>query len=401
MKWARKAAALLALPLLLSLTGCTPHKELKELSVVEGLGVDLNPDGSYALTFQVLKTRGSKSDGSGQGGGTGQEGIIQGSGASLFDASRGVTMHMGKKLYYSTVSTLVFGRDICDGHLSEMLDFLERNHEINPSQRVFMADGKASDILTARDSNGYISAHDIRLLSENNYSTSKVVDQRLEDLLLEDSMGEDVYLAVLSVQNTPSGGQGNDGKSGGGDSQSPSGSPSQTVVASGTAVFHQKKLTNVLDPSQTRGLLWVLGEVKSGILVVGTEEYGDVSLEIRSESTQIRPTVKDGQATMNVDIRLETSLAEVQAANKLAIGTNVLEQLTSLQNRKVLSEAESAINAALRRNNADIFGFGLRLYEMEPAVWRRLSGQWGTQAGRIPVSITVQSAISSNGLIVR
>lgn len=407
MKWARKAAALLAVVLIL--TGCAPHKELKELSIVEGLGIDMNTDGSYFLTFQVLKTQTGKNGGSGQGGSSSQEEIIQGSGASLFDASRNVTMHMGKKLYYSTVSSLVFGREICAGHLSEMLDFLERNHEINPSERVFMADGKASDILTAQDSSGYISAHDIRLLSQNNYNTSKVVDQRLEDLLLEDGMGQDVYLAVLSAQTAASGGQASGGKStggssgggGGSGSQSSSGSSNQTVVATGTAIFHQKKLVGILTPEQTRGMLWVLGQVKSGILVIPTESYGDVSMEIRNESTQIRPEVKNGQASVKVDIRMETSLAEVETTNKLTVGQPVLDQLIDAQNRKVRSEVESAIEAALRKNNADIFGFGLRLYESEPAVWRRMSGQWATQAGRLPISVNVQSTISSNGLIVR
>lgn len=403
MKWARKAAVLLAIPLLL--TGCAPHKELKELSIVEGLGVDLSPDGGYLLTFQVLKPQSGKNGGSGQGGSSNQEEIIQGSGASLFDASRNVTMHMGKKLYYSTVSSLVFGREICAGHLSDMLDFLERNHEINPSERVFMADGKASDILTAQNSDGYISAHDIRLLSQNNYNTSKVVDQRLEDLLLEDSVGRDVYLAVLSVQTAGSGGESSGGKSGGGSgdgaSQSSSGSSDQAVVASGTAIFHQKKLADILTPEQTRGLLWVLGKVKSGILVVPTESYGDVSMEIRNETTRIQSQVTNGQAHVKVDIRMETSLAEVETTNKLTVGQPVLDQLINAQNRKVRSEVESAIETALRQNNADVFGFGQRLYEWEPAVWRRMSGQWATQAGRLPVSVSVQSTISSNGLIVR
>lgn len=38
--------------------------------------------------------------------------------------------------------------------------------------------------------------------------------------------------------------------------------------AGGTAVFKKDKLVGWLDNAETRGLLWVLGKVQSGILVV-------------------------------------------------------------------------------------------------------------------------------------
>lgn len=381
-------------------SGCAPHKELKELSIVEGMGVDLNSDGSYLLTFQVFDPK-SGGGGTQASGISNQATIIQGSGKSLFDATRNVTMQMGKKLYYSNVSSLIFGKEICSRKLPELFDFFERNHEIMPSERVFMAENKAEDILTAQNADGYISAHDIELIAENNTYTSEVVDQQLEDILKVQNTGiQDFYLGILSVQesNASNGQQGNQSSSGSG-SNSGGSSGNDIVTESGTAIFSNSKLAGILDDSQTRGLLWILGKVNGGLIVVDPKEGGNVSLEIKQASSSVSMSEKDGKPCANININLESSIGEIESTNISNYNDTIKNELIGLQNQAVKEEAESAVSTALKQDHSDVFGFGLKLFEFQPAVWRKLDQSWDNDAETIPVNINVNSTICHNGLI--
>ncbi|MFT8888657.1 MAG: Ger(x)C family spore germination protein [Ethanoligenens sp.] len=382
-------------------SGCAPHKELKELSIVKGMGVDLNPNGSYLLTFQIFNPK----SGGGGGGGTQTSGsssqstIIQGSGKSLFDATRNVTMQMGKQLYYSNVSSLIFGKEICSGKLPELFDFFERNHEIMPSERVFMAENRAEDILMAQNVDGYISAHDIELIAENNMNTSEVVDQQLKDILKVKNTGmQDFYMGILSMQqnNTSNGQQPSQSSGNGGGG---SGGSNDTIIEAGTAIFHNSKQAGILDDSQTRGLLWILGEVHGGLIVVDLKEGGNVSLEIKQAGSSVSMSEKDGKPCADINIHLESSIGEIESTNINDYNDTIKDELISLQNQAVKKEAESAVNIALKKDHSDVFGFGLKLFEFQPAVWHKLNKSWYNDAEMIPVNINVSSTIRHNGLI--
>lgn len=400
MKRLRKTCAFLII-ILLIFTGCAPHKDLKELSIVEGMGVDLNPDGSYLLTFQVFKpSSGGGGGGTQTSGTTTQTTIIQSSGKSLFDASRNATLQMGKKLYYSNVNALIFSRDICKSKLPVILDFFERNHEIMPNERVFMAEGRAEDILTAKNEDGYIPASKIELISENNVYTSEMVDQQLEDLLKIQNTGiKDFYLGILSVKKSLS--SNNQQSSQSNSNNGNSSEENNIIVASGTAIFHDDKLVDTFDYKQTRGLLWIIGKVESGAIVVNLKEGGNASLEIKKSSSKISVSVKNGIPCINVDINVESSISEIESTDVTNIGSAFKDELVNHQNQTVKNEAESAIKIALKKDNSDIFGFGLKLFEYQPAIWHKLEENWSKNAGTIQVNINVNSTISHNGLITR
>jgi spore germination protein KC len=340
----------------LLLGGCTPSYDLNELSIVEGIGVDKLPDGSYLITFQVFKP--STGGGGGNQTTTNETEVMQSTGKSLFDASRNVTKQMGKKLYYSNVQALIIGKDVCLSDFPKLMDFFERNHEIVPSERVFMAEDKAEDILTAKNADGYISARDISLISQNSQYTSMVVDQPLYNIEKRQAEGTtDFALPVLSVKKGKSQSS-SSGSSGGGN---------DILTINSMAVFSNNKLAGTLDPSETRGMLWMREtvEVKSGVIVVNTAEGGNASMEIIGSATKQTVASQGGEPCMNVDIGFTTRLAETQA-DVSSLNDDFFKELKTLQEKAVMDEAESALKLALQQDRSDVFDFGEKIYTSKP-----------------------------------
>ena len=384
--------------LVLLLTGCTPYKELKELSIVEGVGVDKNSDGSYLITFQVYKPSSSGGNGQGKQSSDSQTKNIQSSGVTLFDASRNATKQMGKKLYYSNMRAVLIGNEVCKSGMEPIMDFMERNHEISPLQKAFMTEGRAEDVFTAKSSDGSISAQKMSMLLQNNYNTSMVVDQTLGELEKIFTEKDNAFvLPILSLANIKSSGgsSGSSGSSGSGSSSGESESE-KSIAVNSTAVMSNGKLAGTLNSEATRGLLWVEGKVKSGVINVTPQQGQKVSLEITKGSSKVSVKDENGKPKIIIDINVSSRMTENE--NSATKGTNI-SNLIDLQNKTVLGEVQAAVNLALKQYDADVFGFGQKVYENEPSLWRKVSNNWKENLKNLSLKVNVKSTINDIGLI--
>ena len=145
----------------------------------------------------------------------------------------------------------------------------------------------------------------------------------------------------------------------------------------GAAVFKKDKLVGFLDCPETRGLNWILGKVKSGIIVVKSpkEKTRNVALEIIRASSKITPEIQDGELVITVEIKEEGNLAEQMSNIEL---TNI-EMFKMLEQRKtavIKNEIESVLKKAQREWGVDIFGFGETVHRKYPREWKELKDQW-------------------------
>lgn len=379
MKRLLRASALMVFILFL-FTGCTPYKELKELSIVQGMGVDTDQSNNYKMTFQVIKSQSGGSSSSGGGGSGGDSEIYISSGQTLFDSIRNTTLQVGRKLYFPSNQIFVIGEQVCRKNLTELFDFMQRNHDMRPNVEVYMAKGEAEKILTAQKSGQTVQAKDIAQISQSYYNSSKTIDIKFSDIYKELSSGiTDIALPVVASA------QDDGGKS--------------MIVMQGTAVFNNNTLAGTLNELETRGYLWIMGKASSGIVVVTPKEGGAVGLEVTGNQSDIRVNLdKKGNPYIKIDIKVISHVGEVQALYA-ANSPEYKAELENLQKKEVEKEAHMAIDKALRQYNSDIFGFGMKIYEKYPGKWRRLSGSWNTDAKNIPVVVSVESQITQRGII--
>lgn len=174
------------------------------------------------------------------------------------------------------------------------------------------------------------------------------------------------------------------------------------VELSGVAVFRDDKLIGWLDERETRGLLWLRGQIEKGVVTVpspGEPEY-EVSVEIRRGRTKVIPVCDGGRPGFNVKIWVEGDMIEQQSRENLAVP----EKIEALENEvagEVKERASAALAKAQREYGVDIFGFGEAFHRKYKREWRKLKDRWDEEFSRADVCIDVEAHVREIGLLTK
>ncbi len=380
------AAMVIGLLVLVSLviTGCWNRREIDTLATVMAAGIDGGPGGRISVTVQVAKPGEIKPPGQGGGGG-GQPAVavFTSTGATVFDAVRNFALQAERKLFWPHCKALVIGEETARAGISPLLDFIDRDHEPRELMWVLIARGQAKDIISAEGELEKITAESIEKLVKARIATSKVVGIRLYEFRkMLGGTGRDPFATGIELVGAGEG--------------------KKRLKLTETAVFRKDRLMGWLDSDETRGLMWILGEVRSGIIVVpapGPAE-GKVSLEIIRASSKLKPEIKDGYLTMTIEIEEEGNLGE-----QMAFGDFTKPELwTSLEKRKA-EVIEREIRAVLKKAQeewaVDIFGFGEAFRRKYPREWREMKDNWRDLLPTVAVEVKITAKLRRVGLITK
>jgi spore germination protein KC len=371
---------LLLLITVVSLTnGCWNYRELNQLAVVAGTGIDCGKKpGTVQLTVQIFKPSAPQSEGGSGGGGQPQPFIVKSrTGKTIFDATRNFLAETDRRLYWPHNQVIIIGREQARLGVRPVFDFFARNNEPRPTIWILVAEGKADEILKAPGELEKVSAAEIGQLINAQTVASKNVMINLQDFIGR-LLSKTVAPVTTMIKVNESGGK-------------------KKLELTGTAVFKADYMVGKLDARQTRGLLWVLGKVKRGAIVINTPG-GKAGLEITRSRTKVKPIFSKGKVKMKISIREEGTL-ECQMSP---------EELTKPEMLKVLARRETAvirgeIGAALakaRELKADIFGFGEMIHRANRKEWRKMKDQWDRIFPRLQVEMDIRCVIHSVGLII-
>lgn len=172
----------------------------------------------------------------------------------------------------------------------------------------------------------------------------------------------------------------------------------------GTAVFKGNKMAGWLDERESRGLLWVRGKVKGGIITVscGSGGGGDqrFSIEILSNGSKIEPELVDGELSVTVKITADTSIQEAECRQELE-KPEVIKSIENSLADAVRGEVEAALARAQREYRSDVFGFGEAVHRKYPGVWKEVKNDWKEIYPDLPVYVEVDARIARTGLVTK
>ncbi|AHF05813.1 Ger(x)C family spore germination protein [Desulfitobacterium metallireducens] len=361
------------------LTGCWNRKEINTLAIVQAFGIDRTDDDQVNISAQILKP--SQSSGDSENGGQGVW-VVSSTGETVFDAIRNASFKTDRKLFFPHNKVIIIGEDTAKTGITPLVDFLRRDHEVDKLSYVFIAKGTAKDILIGEHEQEKIPGKAIEGLSKTSIIASHLPKRELKDLL--SSLGSKTGSAVvpgIEIQK-----------------KNENGASKEVVVLDNTAIFKKDKIIGWFDHTETRGLLWVLGEIKSGIIVVKSpeEEAKNVSLEIIRTSTQLKPQITDGKLSITVEIEEEGNLAEQFSEMNLTRPDTFAEL-----ERRQIAAIEEEINVAITKAqawNVDIFKFGEEFHQKYPQEWPDLKKNWEEEFPKIKVNLEVIAHLSRVGL---
>ena len=385
----RKIIAIILIFFILSLgtTGCWNRRELPSLAIVLGIGLDNVEDSNkLQMTTQIIKTSEIKSSASeAGGGGSGESGAgaywnVRNTGESIFATVRDFTHKTSRKLYFPHNKVIIFGRSLAEQGIREYLDFFVRDQETRFDVFVLVADDRASEVLDVQPKLEKVPTININDLLEAQEATSQTSVIKLNQFITR-SMSETTapIAPIIEIR-----GKGND----------------QELLVTGTAVFRRDKLIGQMNKEETRGLLWVIDEVKSGIIDVDCPDCeGKVSLEIIRAKSKIASEIGNDKPYIKINIKEEGNIASQSCSCDL-VSPDAVAALEEKKSAAIKDEINSALSKA-KKLNADIFGFGEVMHQKHLHEWRELKDNWDEIFPDLEVEIVVEAKLRRSGSIGR
>lgn len=378
----KKLTLILMIMFLILNTGCWDRRELDNRAIVSGMALDSTKKGREVLvSAQIIdpsKAKGPQSDG---GGGGGKPFImVDSQAATVFDAIRNMTHSSSRKLFFPNSQVIIYGEDLARDGIKDYFDMFTRDYEIRETNWILVSEGKAADVLSTQTEISSISGFYIAdLINERGSSSQAVAVNTAELSRMIQSKSTAPVTSYIRTKK-----QGNKTR----------------FFLTGTAVFnHDLKMTGKLNEEETRGLLWVLGKVESGIIVVESPRgEGNYSLEILKSSGQIVPDFKDGKPVITVKIKADSNLGESSRPEDL-MKPGPWKTMEKLQNNIIRQEVNMALRKA-QELNADVFGFGEAFHKKYPRQWREMEALWDEIFPSLEVRVVVESTVRRPGLTI-
>ncbi len=376
------ACAVLAM-LMLQGSGCQSARELGDLVIVMGIGMDSdreNPE-NIKLTAQIVLPEKISSSQEGGGSSPDSEGPyynLDSSEKNTFEAVRGYTHMVAGKLYTAHAQVFVIGRELAKAGIAPHFDFFMRAKETRPTAKIVISDTTAGEVLGVKPQKEMLPAIHIAQLVEGQAVNSQSKETTLVDYVKAmQSTTSSLIAPVLRIEEK-------DGK--------------QVLLVSGMAVFKEDKMVGELSGDETRGVLWVLGEIQS--TVINVEIAGGIaSFEVLGARSSVSPVVSDGKAIMKIEVAASVELAEQTCEENLA-NQDSLKELQTLVGEAIRSEILLAYQKAAALK-ADVFGFGEMIHRQDAASWREMEPDWDGLFAEITLDISVDVSIKSVGSLER
>ncbi|RJQ28851.1 MAG: Ger(x)C family spore germination protein [Peptococcaceae bacterium] len=391
----RKVALLFLMIILVGLTGgCWSRKELSEMAIILGAGIDREPDGKVRLTLQITRpaTFGALGGGEGGGGGTmvGAVWVVSGIGETVFDAQRNLSLQVSRRLYWGHNIILIFGESAARQGVREVINFFSRSTQFRETTWVGIAHGEAEEVLTSHSALEKTSVQALGFLERMKAGLFVEYKEFIRDLACPGTNPVAPRIELLYR-----------GRHEGPLMELGPGYHKEAVLT-GTAVFKDDRLVGWLDRSETRGLLWLRNIIKKGAVTVPSlsDPEKKITMEIMRSKTKVEPYYDGEKASFAVQIRVDGTLIEQQDKE---VFTDP-EMMTALEKNlaaDVERKARSVLGKARDEYGVDIFGFGEAFHRKYKKEWPGLKEHWDEEFTRSDVDIAAEVRIRQAGMQAR
>ncbi|MGG4342266.1 Ger(x)C family spore germination protein [Paenibacillus lautus] len=390
----RKILSVLLILSLAVTTGCWSRKELNELAVVMALGIDTHENG-YAISAQVLNSAEARTK---KGGSMGSASVVtyKSVGKTIPDALQRMLSLAPRMPYLSHVRVLVFGEDLARLGVSDVLDYISRNHQLRTDFFMLIAkNGKASDILEVVTPFEYVPANSLYssiLISEKKWAaTGKVTLQQFVTELKRS--GSDPVLSGVQLNGSLAEGQSMENVK--------EISPSTLLQHTGLGVFKGDRLVGWLGESPSKAVNYVLNRVDTTSGFISCPDSGIVGFAVNRVNTSLDVTLNsEGIPEFSAELEIEADVNSVQCPIDItqpAVIDEIEKSIEDKYNANILKH----IKGVQQQYGADIFAFGEVLHRKYPDVWKKYRDHWGESFKTMSIHVNADVAIRRIGSIIQ
>lgn len=360
--------------------GCSYQRELNELNIAIGMGIDKDPTNPEYIKMiaQIVKPDAIKNDSGGDGERSKAYFNAESKGRNSFEAIRDFSHTIDNRLYQAHTVVIIMGNEIAKDGIGKHLDFFIRSIETRPLTKIVIAKGTAAETLDVEAELNKLPAMNIDNLIQTQVHDGHIIEATIQTYISALICKTESFTApIIKIEKT-------------GDKK--------ILSIEGIAIFKQDKMIGKLSMDESRGLLWVKDLIKSGVVTVYIDE-GNAAIEIDKASSDITVEIHNEKPIMKVKIKVDGLLATQTCKRNLETlsGFKQLERLLE-------KEIEKEINITLKKvqeMNADIYGFGEEVHKHYKKEWEQMENQWDKLFPMLQVDIEITAKMVSGGTIIK
>ncbi|QJC51078.1 Ger(x)C family spore germination protein [Paenibacillus albicereus] len=352
---------------LLLLSGCWSRRELNDLLVVLGMGIDWE-DGQYVVSFQVVNPNeiSLKSKSTNRAPGT----LYQGRGNTIFEAARSLTTRAPRLMYLGHLQLFVLSEEMARRGVASVIDSPLRDNEARMDYNVVIARGATAEqileLYTPLERLPTYSMQQSLRTSERSWAPTVAVT--MGDVVNK-LTGDGQQLVLTGIEIVGSRKQ----------ADRPGNligfRPAASYNYRGIGAFKGDKLIGWLDEKESKGFTDLTDNLDSTSIELPCSKTLHTGIEVTSSDTKIVPRIRGGKAEFLIQIWAQGDIVENACPQVDFSRSSTFDELEKRAEDIVRSNAEAAIRWG-KRHEADLFGFGSALGRKHPEYWKQAKATW-------------------------
>lgn len=341
----------------LLLFGCD-YRELEELSVVSGLGIDYNGESEeYTLILEILDI--DKDDESIV--------LVRSYGKTIAQAVDSAIEMTGKQIYFAHAKVIVIGDEAAKRGISDLLDYFLRNNQSRINIDLCVTkDITAEELMSTEPIITGALMFELGQMFDATHKTISVPLYKAVNVLHDNNMS--LALCALNLSEISE--------------------ENNTVASCGLGVFSKDKLVTFLDKKQTETFLFAMAETNEETRYTLNNE---MTLKILSSSSNIESSYDNGVFTFNINVDTKAEVEELATKNDAY-------ELAKLVNTNLEEDIKKLVES-MQAKKLDIFGLGSIAQRDYPELYAQIKNDWADYFAKAKVSVAYKTKIEKMGQI--
>jgi spore germination protein KC len=389
----RNTICLIIIFLLCSLSGCSNYKELNQIAIVLGMGVDYIPSKHlYEVVFQLVNPSENAANGMSSGGTPVV--TITTTGKTISEAARNASKQISRQHSYSHIELIIIGEQLAKKEsLNYVFDTFERDAGIRVNVPVLIA--RDVKVRTAMDILPSLDKVPVKALVGKVKNASNLLGEYGETKVYEiieqlTSLGTEAAINGISVV-----GDKNEGIR----KENLESMEKVYVTLKGIAIFRKGKLVGWMDGKKTKSLQIIHNKLKQTNLRIHCNETRYNSVLVNSLRSHPKVDIRNNQVMISIQANAFGNIDEV-LCNKDLSKRKVMNEFEHSAERELEKEIKEGILAA-QKLKSDVFGFGEILHYTHLGKWNKSKLQWNELFSKAKVNVQVHMDIEGTGMRIK
>ena len=370
--------------LCLFLCGCGNYRELNQIAIITGVGIDKKDD-EYEVSLLIANAQKSETTSKE---GESQPTVYSGKGKSLVEATKEVDRKTPKQLYFGHINVVLISEKVAEEGFLNVADWLLRNPESRKKFYLMMTkDSTAKEVLEIVSPLESFPSQNIATLMGSNEETQAITNSVTYSDFINNILVEGIEPILPSITVI------GDDKDGDDKANLDTTNPNSYLKLETIALFKNDKFKGFASENDSKAINILKNTVKQSIFTINYDD-SNVNLSTKNISSKIK--IKSAKE-FDIKVTGDATLSEINSDTNLN-KEQTIKDIEKELNKTIKKQINKAIKKMQTKYKSDIFGFGNLIYKNHPDAWKKIKDKWNdVYFPKIKVNIQTDVELVSTG----